>query len=471
MVRSLLKIGGQNWLRSLSTYLQNHSIVEGILNVSNYISYNKLHFSSTFGGIFQCKAQQWRPQSNASFNNDNCTVLDGRRVASEWISELSVQASQLTRLMGRQPGLAVILAGRRPDSMLYVARKQEACQKVGIFSELISLSEDILQTDFEAEVKRVCNQEHVDGVLIQLPLPRHLDENALLESLDPGKDVDGFHPLNMGRLLMRGRSSCLVPCTPLGCLELLKRCGISVRGRNCVVVGDSNVVGTPLAVMLRDHGAAAVTVCHRISYTEWFEDQFKVEAMRSSAAACLPLLPGPHSPGHDRLMQRLEGGDQPSPDAGLQANRLPEITRTADILVVAIGHPELIKADWVKPGAIVVDVGINVVPPSTSLTPSYLERPASSTLSEVEQPGPSTPNAALRSRPFLPFDNTDEEFKDLSVVMKPGSYQVVGDVDFEDVRKVASALTPVPGGVGPMTIAAVLHNTMEAAKQAFNRRS
>ncbi|EFJ44877.1 hypothetical protein VOLCADRAFT_44449, partial [Volvox carteri f. nagariensis] len=290
------------------------------------------------------------------------TVLDGRTVAAAWEKELLPDVQHLTELLGRPPGLGVVLVGSRPDSMLYVTKKQEACQKAGMQTFVHHLPESVTQSQLEAAVSLACSDCRVDGVLIQLPLPRHLSEEAVMEVLDPRKDVDGFHPLNMGRMLMRGRGVRLVPATPLGCVELLRRSGVEVQGKTCVVLGDSNIVGTPLAAMLRDKGAAAVTICHRRSYRE-----------RGSVTQ-------------------------------------------VDTAAAAAAAAALVRGDWVRPGAVVIDVGINVV----------------STLPRTRSSAPAA--------------------------------SVVGDVAFDEVSQVAGAITPVPGGVGPMTIAAVLHNTLKAAK-------
>ncbi|EFN58676.1 hypothetical protein CHLNCDRAFT_48501 [Chlorella variabilis] len=270
-------------------------------------------------------------------------VLDGRAVATTWQEELARDVRDVYAKGGRPPGLGVILVGSRPDSLLYVTRKREACERVGMFAEVRQLSGSVTQRQLETAVAALCADPRIDGVLVQLPLPRHIDEEAIIENFDPQKDVDGFHPLNMGRILMRGRAARFIPCTALGVIELLQRSSVAVRGKSVVVMGDSNIVGMPLAMLFRDAGAAT--------------------------------------------------------------QDLPSITRTGDILVVAVGYPQLVKREWVKPGAVVIDVGVNVQP-----------------------------------------------------------WHVVGDVDFWDVAEVASALTPVPGGVGPMTIAAVLHNTVQAAR-------
>ncbi|KAG1662002.1 hypothetical protein FOA52_012173 [Chlamydomonas sp. UWO 241] len=494
-------------------------------------------------------------------------LLDGRKVAAQWSDELAASCAELTAELRRPPGLCVVLVGDRPDSRLYVARKQEAAARVGVRCDIVNLPGDVTQALLEAEVRRVCGDPSVDGVLIQLPLPRHLDENSVMEQLHPDKDVDGFHPINMGRMLMRGRACTLVPCTPLGCLELLARCGVTITGKSCVVVGDSNVVGTPLAAMLRDRGAANVTVCHRISYREWFEDQDRVEAKRRAAAACLPRLPGPQGGGGTQWQQQAgsaatavgvggsrgeassssdsdssdsrgntqwqqQGGSAPTAVGtgsssgssgssgssssggdggtgvsgvdelpGFQAHQLPDITRTADILVVAIGHAELVRRDWVKPGAVVIDVGINVrdQPPESSSngiciggissggsSNSSSGSSSSSRGSGVGDGGGGGSGSSSGSRGSGVSDGGRGSAADAGELFgcsgggsgscgvgafAPGTYAVVGDVAFDEVSQVASAITPVPGGVGPMTIAAVLHNTLVAARAQVGRKA
>ncbi|GIL43612.1 hypothetical protein Vafri_1263 [Volvox africanus] len=473
-----------------------------------------------------------------SSSGGRAMLLDGRAVAAAWEKELLADVQHLTELLGRPPGLGVVLVGNRPDSMLYVTKKQEACQKAGMQTFVHHLPESVSQAQLEAAVSHACADCRVDGVLIQLPLPRHLSEEAVMEVLDPRKDVDGFHPLNMGRMLMRGRGVRLVPATPLGCIELLQRSGVEVQGKTCVVLGDSNIVGTPLAAMLRDKGAAAVTICHRRSYREWFEDQEQVQCTRAAAAVCLPPLPGPsRPPPPDLLLPPLaasapaEGGNlggEASMNEGFQSYQLPYLTRSADILVVAAGHPELVRGDWVRPGAVVIDVGINVVStlprsrssstPETEGTTAAVALDADADTATAALAGRSSGNGGVhvaatefvdrgsgcsaggqggscssnssRSGGFgmggyggSAYGNRDASNSNISHVVNGNSdgwvatvngcslhsgrsvtFQVVGDVAFEEVSQVAGAITPVPGGVGPMTIAAVLHNTLKAAK-------
>ena len=276
------------------------------------------------------------------------TIIDGRMVAAKW-KESIAQETQAWIARGVTPHLAVVLVGENPASQVYVRNKENACRKAGMRSTLIRLPEDCTQEALEQTVRQLNADESVHGVLVQLPLPAHLDEAAVLRLIDPDKDVDGFHAMNAGRL-MSGQP-CFVPCTPLGVMKLLEAYDIPVRGRRAVVVGRSNIVGKPMALLLLA-ADATVTVCH--SRTE----------------------------------------------------NLAEITREADILVAAVGRPNFITADMVKPGAAVIDVGINRV------------------------------DGAL-----------------------------LGDVEFAGVSEVAGFITPVPGGVGQMTIAMLLANTLDAVKR------
>ena len=275
-------------------------------------------------------------------------IIDGRMVAARWKEKIA-QETQAWIARGVTPHLAVVLVGENPASQVYVRNKENACRKAGMRSTLIRLPEDCAQETLEQTVRELNADESVHGVLVQLPLPAHLDEAAVLRLIDPDKDVDGFHAMNAGRL-MSGQP-CFVPCTPLGVMKLLEAYDIPVRGKRAVVVGRSNIVGKPMALLLLA-ADATVTVCH--SRTE----------------------------------------------------NLAEITREADILVAAVGRPNFITADMVKPGAAVIDVGINRV------------------------------DGAL-----------------------------LGDVDFAGASEVAGFITPVPGGVGQMTIAMLLANTLDAVKR------
>jgi methylenetetrahydrofolate dehydrogenase (NADP+)/methenyltetrahydrofolate cyclohydrolase len=279
-------------------------------------------------------------------------IIDGRAAAVELRRRVAAAAAQVDRATNLAVGLCAILVGDDAASEVYVRSKGRACAGSGIASFERRLPADASPAAVIAEVERLNRDERVDGVLVQLPLPAHIDAHQVLAAIDPGKDVDGFHPLNVGRL-WSGLSG-LVPCTPQGCLLLLRTVQPDLSGAAAVVLGRSNIVGKPMAALLLA-ADCTVTVMHSKS--------------RDAAAIC----------------------------------------RAADILVAAAGRPNLVGANWVKPGAIVIDVGINPVP---------------------------APN---------------------------GSRRIVGDVDYEAVSRVAGAITPVPGGVGPMTIACLLRNTVAAA--------
>lgn len=274
-------------------------------------------------------------------------IIDGRKVAAQWKERIAEETQEWVA-RGVTPHLAVVLVGENPASQVYVRNKENACRKAGMRSTLIRLPESCTQQALEQTVRELNADESVHGVLVQLPLPAHLDEAAVLRLIDPDKDVDGFHAMNAGRL-MSGQP-CFVPCTPLGVMKLLEAYDIPVRGRRAVVVGRSNIVGKPMALLLLA-ADATVTVCH--SRTE----------------------------------------------------NLADVTREADILVAAVGRPNFITADMIKPGAAVIDVGINRV------------------------------DGAL-----------------------------VGDVEYAGASEAAGYITPVPGGVGQMTIAMLLANTLDAVK-------
>lgn len=404
-------------------------------------------------------------------------ILDGRAVAAAWQDELALEVADVKARGGRPPGLGVILVGGRPDSQLYVTRKQEACERVGIYSVVQRLPESTTQLALRRAVRALCGDPLIDGVLVQLPLPGHIDEEDVIEHFDPRKDVDGFHPLNVGRTLMRGHCARFVPCTALGCMELLRRCEIDIAGKSVAIVGDSNIVGMPLAMLFRDEGAATVTVVHRSSYSSLFSDRgsgqtdrYVASALtketpqcRANANACLPRTPGPHPRTHHREAQPYKvtysSGmrDAYLPPSSLEdpasvpshLSELAGITRTADILVVAVGYPHLVKEHWIKPGAVVIDVGINAVDwDYASAGHSTHSRPGTAG-TDAEQ------GAAGGVIPHVEHREPDGE--------EHPHFHVVGDVDFEEAARVASAVTPVPGGVGPMTIAALLHNTVHAA--------
>ena len=274
------------------------------------------------------------------------TLIDGRAVAKAFKEEIA-QRTQAMIAQGVTPHLAVVLVGEDPASQVYVRNKENGCIKAGIRSTVIRLEEDCTQQELEETVKRLNADESVHGILVQLPLPRHLDEASVLRLIDPDKDVDGFHAMNSGRL-MNGQPG-FVPCTPLGVMKLLEAYGIDPAGKHAVVIGRSNIVGKPMAMLLL-RANATVTICHS------------------------------------------------------RTQNLADITRQADILVAAVGRANFVTADMVKAGAAVIDVGINRV-----------------------------------------------------------DGKIVGDVDFDAVSGVAGYITPVPGGVGQMTIAMLLANTLDAA--------
>jgi len=278
-------------------------------------------------------------------------LIDGKGIAAQIRQEVKEEVAKL-REQNIVPGLTVVLVGDDPASQTYVRSKQRACEEVGIRSDVRKLPADTSQTQLIELIEELNQDPTVHGILVQLPLPEHLDTDAVLRQIDPAKDVDGFHPINVGCLWTGLSHQGFVPCTPAGIMELLRRTGINPQGLNAVVVGRSNIVGKPIAALLLEANAT-VTICHS------------------------------------------------------RTQDLREHCRRADILVVAVGKPRFIRGDWIKPGAVVIDVGINRV------------------------------EGAL-----------------------------CGDVD-ESAREVAGYLTPVPGGVGPMTVAELLNNTVAAAKRAL----
>ncbi len=296
-------------------------------------------------------------------------ILDGVAIASEIKAELAAELADL-RAQGIRPGLAVVLVGNNPASAIYVRNKQRACDELGIYSELITPPETVSTDQMLALIADLNRRHEIDGILIQLPLPPQVDTRRLLEAVDPDKDVDGFHPINVGRL-EAGRPG-LVPCTPAGILEILRRIDVEVAGRNAVVVGRSNIVGKPVSMLLLN-ACATVTTCHRHTLD------------------------------------------------------LANFTRSAEILVVAVGRPGLISASMVRPGAILIDVGINRI-----TDPEQFHR-------------------------LFPADRARAE-----VFARRGSI-VTGDID-PAAFALASAYTPVPGGVGALTIAMLMRNTVRAAK-------
>lgn len=291
-------------------------------------------------------------------------IIDGKQVAADMREEIKQAASALTA-RGVRPGLGVILVGDDPASRSYVTAKEQACADVGFYSEDNRLPADTTQDELIAMVKRMNADPKIHGILVQLPLPKHLDESKVLLAIDPIKDVDGFHPVNVGRMVIGEKA--FLPCTPHGILMLLERSGVKTAGAHAVVVGRSNIVGKPIANLLmqkRKNGNATVTICHT------------------------------------------------------GTTDMAAFTRQADILVVAAGRPNTVTADMVKPGAVVIDVGVNRIQDPT----------------------------------------------------RKSGFRLVGDVDFDGVAAKASLITPVPGGVGPMTITMLLYNTLESARDAATAR-
>lgn len=291
-------------------------------------------------------------------------LIDGQEVAARLQSEIAEAATEFKQQYGYAPGLGVILVGDDPASEMYVRMKRRACKRVGIESVAHILSASTSQEEVLAAVKQLNQDPLVHGILIQLPLPEHIDEEAILSAVNLDKDVDGFHPINIGALAMKGRTPTFTPATPTGCMVLIEEAGIDPAGKVAVVLGRSNIVGLPMALMLMKANAT-VTICH---------------------------------------------------------SRTPDIaayTRQADILVAAIGRPNYVHGDWIKPGGVVIDVGTN----------------------KIDDP------------------------------LSEKGYRYVGDVDFEAAKYVADAITIVPGGVGPLTITMLLSNTLKAAKRIAETRS
>ncbi len=276
------------------------------------------------------------------------TIIDGKAVSAGVKARIKSETEKL-RSEGIIPGLAVIIVGEDPASKIYVASKEKACTDIGFYSEKYALPESVTQDELLNLIKKLNNNDRINGILCQLPLPPHLDEKAVIDAIDPQKDVDAFHPQNVGKIMIGDYD--FLPCTPAGVMELLSAYNIEITGKKCVVIGRSNIVGKPMAMLLL-HKNGTVTVCH-------------------------------------------------SKTVGLS-----EICRSADILVAAVGKAKFVTADMVKDGAVVIDVGMN----------------------------------------------------------RPEGGKLCGDVDFENVAAKCSYVTPVPGGVGPMTIAMLMQNTLTAAK-------
>ncbi len=287
-------------------------------------------------------------------------LIDGKKISAEIKEEITKEVKAIKDNDGKVPHLAAVLVGNDQASETYVAGKEKACKKVGFSSSVYKMDEDTTEEQLLETVEFLNNDPEIDGFIVQLPLPGHIDENKIIEAINPEKDVDGFHPVNLGRMVIG--LPAYISATPNGIMELIKRSGIETKGKNCVVLGRSNIVGRPVSILMslnNDNANATVTVCHS------------------------------------------------------RTKNIKEITSSADILIVAIGKPEFVTADMVKDGAVVIDVGIHRVK----------------------------------------SDKT-----------KSG-YKLIGDVKFDEVSKKASKITPVPGGVGPMTIASLLINTLKASKK------
>jgi 5,10-methylene-tetrahydrofolate dehydrogenase/methenyl tetrahydrofolate cyclohydrolase len=284
-------------------------------------------------------------------------IIDGKAIAQQVRDEVAAAVAERTAAGKQRPTLATVLVGDRQDSAAYVSAKGKACQELGMGSISEHLPADAFQEQVEELVTKLNTDPAVSGILVQLPMPSHINEERVLSLINIEKDVDGFSPINIGRLAQKGRDPLFVPCTPYGCIYLLEKSGVKIEGANAVVLGRSNIVGMPVALLLIGKNAT-VTVCHS------------------------------------------------------RTRDLPGVVRQADILIAAIGRTEMVRGDWIKPGAAVIDVGINAVPDET----------------------------------------------------KKSGRRLVGDVCFEEAREVAGFITPVPGGVGPMTIAMLMKNTLRAAE-------
>jgi len=298
-------------------------------------------------------------------------LIDGNKIAAEIKEEVRQEVAEIKAKYGVTVGLAVVLVGEDPASKIYVANKAKSCEVAGIYSEALRLPAETTQDQLLAEIDRLNKRDEIHGILVQSPPPPHINEKVIFERIDPEKDVDGFHPMNVGRLVINEEG--FVPATPSGIIETLARLKIPIEGKEAVVIGRSDIVGKPIALLLL-HRHATVTICHS------------------------------------------------------RTQNLPEVARRADILVAAVGKPAMVKGDWVKPGAVVIDVGINRITKDKAWDALY-----------------SDPKRA----------------EDLNTK----GTTLVGDVDEYTVGPVAGYLTPVPGGVGPLTIAMLLKNAVFAAKR------
>ena len=290
-------------------------------------------------------------------------ILDGKKISEDIKQEISIEVRSIISSGGKKPHLSAILVGNNGASQTYVNAKVKACERVGFTSTLVSLPEDVSEEDLISEVENINNNPDIDGLIVQLPLPEHINEKRITETIDQKKDVDGFHPSNIGRMALN--LPTYLPATPAGILELLDRYNVETSGKHCVVIGRSHIVGSPISILMarnNNPGNSTVTLTHS------------------------------------------------------RTHNLKEITRTADILIVALGKAGFVTSDMIKEGVCVIDVGINRV---------------------------------------------------RSTKTKSG-WKLLGDVDFQDVQKKCSFITPVPGGVGPMTIAMLLQNTLLSSKKEFS---
>jgi methylenetetrahydrofolate dehydrogenase (NADP+)/methenyltetrahydrofolate cyclohydrolase len=288
-------------------------------------------------------------------------ILSGKNLAADFRAEIAEETAKLIEETGIQPGLGVILVGADPASTSYVTAKEKACEQAGMYSEDVRVPEETSEEDVLALVEKMNKDSKIHGILVQLPLPGHINESRIINAIAPEKDVDGFTPVNVGRMMIG--ETCFLPCTPHGIIQMLLKAGIETSGSHAVVVGRSNIVGKPVAQLLMRKtkgGNATVTVCHT------------------------------------------------------GTKDLKSMTLQADILIVAAGRPNTVTGDMIKPGAVVIDVGVNRIPDET----------------------------------------------------RPRGYRLAGDVDFDSAKEVASLITPVPGGVGPMTITMLLYNTLESARRS-----
>ena len=293
------------------------------------------------------------------------TIIDGKKVSSDLKNEIGAEVAELKEQVNAVPGLTVIIVGEDPASQVYVRNKAKSCLETGMNSTVIELPASTPQEELLSRIEALNNDPEVHGILVQQPLPSHIDEYAVTMAISPAKDVDGFHPENVGQMVLGNLDKCYISCTPYGILELLSRYEIETKGMHCVVVGRSNIVGKPMANLmlqkLRETNCT-VTVCHSAT------------------------------------------------------KNMPELTRQADILIAAIGRANFITKEMVKPGAVVIDVGIN----------------------RIEDP------------------------------TRKSGFRLAGDVDYAGVSEIASAITPVPGGVGPMTIAMLLKNTLRSFRRSHD---